>query len=189
VSSDDDEDRKEQRALLARTVRENCWICHSDELIRAQRLTPKQWQAEVEKMVTWGAPLPAELKDPLIAYLSAEFPVAGSPFKPQLRTLEELTKDDRPAASNPANPGDPPRGATLYTSNCAQCHGPEGQGSDLGPTLVEKPVLVADGRFREVVQSGLGRMPGFSSLLDGNAESHILAWLKTQRYVPVMPAK
>ena len=31
-------------------------------MITRQRLTPVQWKAEVEKMILWGAPLPAEAR-------------------------------------------------------------------------------------------------------------------------------
>ena len=42
-------------------------------------------------------------------------------------------------------PGDPTRGATLYATHCANCHGARGQGDELGPNLVEKPVLLRRG--------------------------------------------
>ena len=56
---DDADDRAYERAMAQRLVRESCLMCHSDELIATQRLTAKQWKAEVEKMVGWGAPLGA----------------------------------------------------------------------------------------------------------------------------------
>ena len=72
----DDDEAQERRAFARRTVSENCTICHAPDLIEAQRLTPKQWKAEVEKMIGWGAPLPAEQVATVIDYLGAEYPVA-----------------------------------------------------------------------------------------------------------------
>ena len=71
--------------------------------------------------------------------------------------------------------------------NCANCHGADGQGSELGPNLVEKPALLHTAAFAEVVRTGRGRMPGFASLLDPQAGSDVLAWLRTRRYVPHTP--
>jgi mono/diheme cytochrome c family protein len=76
--------------------------------------------------------------------------------------------------------GDPGRGAALYVTNCANCHGPDGRGAELGPCLVEKPVLWR-GEFVEVVRKGLRRMPGFTAALKPEQELDILAWLRTRR--------
>jgi hypothetical protein len=50
-----------------------CYACHSADLIVQQRLTEKQWTAEVEKMMRWGAPLEEKDKSAVIAYLSKHF--------------------------------------------------------------------------------------------------------------------
>ena len=50
-----------------------CYACHSADLLVQQRLTPKQWTATVEKMMRWGAVVPAEKKTPVIDYLSRHF--------------------------------------------------------------------------------------------------------------------
>lgn len=40
------------------------------------------------------------------------------------------------ACSKPAPPAGPPDGAALFREqNCVQCHGPDGSGTNLGPTL------------------------------------------------------
>src|SRR5262252_4580805 len=46
-----------------------CLHCHSADMIRQQRLTEKQWAAEVTKMVGWGAAVPEDQRAALIAYL------------------------------------------------------------------------------------------------------------------------
>lgn len=55
-------------------VKQSCLVCHGPELITQQRLTAAQWTAEVDKMIRWGAEVPADRKQALIAYLSRNFP-------------------------------------------------------------------------------------------------------------------
>ena len=50
-----------------------CYACHAAELLVQQRLTEKQWTASVEKMMRWGAVVPPEKKDVVIAYLTRNF--------------------------------------------------------------------------------------------------------------------
>lgn len=54
-------------------VKNACLSCHGAEPIVQQRLTRPQWSAEVDKMVRWGAELPAESKDVMIDYLVKYF--------------------------------------------------------------------------------------------------------------------
>jgi hypothetical protein len=51
-----------------------CLTCHEDDLIESQRLTRAGWMRSVEKMIRWGATVPAEEKDGLVDYLSARYP-------------------------------------------------------------------------------------------------------------------
>ena len=50
-----------------------CYACHSADLLVQQRLTEKQWTAEVEKMMRWGAALDEKDKSAVIAYLARHF--------------------------------------------------------------------------------------------------------------------
>jgi mono/diheme cytochrome c family protein len=59
-----------------------CLQCHGADLPRQQRLTEKQWTAEVEKMMRWGAELSADDKNALIGYLSAHFGSGNDAFVP-----------------------------------------------------------------------------------------------------------
>lgn len=59
-----------------------CVFCHSADMIGQQRLTEKQWAAEVTKMVNWGADVPADKKEELVAYLVKNFGVDGAPYEP-----------------------------------------------------------------------------------------------------------
>jgi mono/diheme cytochrome c family protein len=180
------QEREESRILLQRTVRENCSICHSDEMIASQRLTPKQWKAEVDKMVGWGSPLTKEQQEPVVDFLAAEYPPDAAPARLARLTIAEAAKFDQPEPLAKPVTGDPARGEPLHARNCANCHGPDGQGAELGTNLVEKPVLLRPAEFSEVVKRGRGRMPGFAAILDPSAEADILAWLRTRRYRPVI---
>jgi cytochrome c5 len=50
-----------------------CLGCHEDDLIESQRLTREAWVRTVDKMVRWGADVPATDKDPLVNYLAARY--------------------------------------------------------------------------------------------------------------------
>ena len=50
-----------------------CYACHAADLLVQQRLTQKQWTATIEKMMRWGAVVPAEKKTPIIDYLAKNF--------------------------------------------------------------------------------------------------------------------
>jgi hypothetical protein len=50
-----------------------CYACHAADLLAQQRLTEKQWTASVEKMIRWGANVPPEQKDVIVAYLARHY--------------------------------------------------------------------------------------------------------------------
>jgi len=55
------------------TADQACLQCHSASMSSQQRLNDKQWLREIDKMAGWGAPVPADKKDELLAYLVAHF--------------------------------------------------------------------------------------------------------------------
>lgn len=59
-----------------------CLHCHSADMIRQQRLTEKQWTAEVTKMAGWGAAVPDDQKAALVAYLLEHFGPDNDRFQP-----------------------------------------------------------------------------------------------------------
>ena len=59
-----------------------CMTCHSADIIAQQRLTEKQWAAEITKMAGWGADVPADRRDELIAYLVKNFGTDAPKFEP-----------------------------------------------------------------------------------------------------------
>jgi hypothetical protein len=50
-----------------------CVVCHDDDVIRQQRLTRAQWDAELNKMIGWGANVKDEDRGRLLDYLSSNF--------------------------------------------------------------------------------------------------------------------
>jgi mono/diheme cytochrome c family protein len=186
AATDDPEDREARELMARRAVEDNCLICHADELVAGQRLTPKQWKAEVEKMVGWGSPLPPEMQGPVVEYLSARYPDTAPPPELHRTSYPEAARRVGPEDLQTDLPAqDVERGGPLYVRHCANCHASDGQGAELGPNLVEKPVLLRSNDYSEIVRKGRGRMPGFSTLLSPSEEAQILAWLRARRYRPV----
>ena len=61
-----------------RLVEASCLPCHSADILVQQRLTEKQWTAEVEKMIRWGAVTKDTDKPAMVAYLSKNFGVTNT---------------------------------------------------------------------------------------------------------------
>jgi len=75
-----------------------CLQCHSADIPRQQRLTEKQWTAEVEKMGRWGAEVPASDKETLIGYLASRFGPGNAGFRPLEVRPTGSTSRARPAS-------------------------------------------------------------------------------------------
>jgi mono/diheme cytochrome c family protein len=182
----DELDREELLAAGKMAFRDNCLMCHGEQMAAQLRLTEKQWAAELDKMILWGAPVQPELKAPLLAYLIDAFsnPATAPPAPPERITLRDALALVRPEGPPGTGEGDIYRGAAVYAANCATCHGVAATGGDLGTNLVEKPVLRRPAEYTEVVRKGLRRMPGFAAALKPEQEADILAWLRTRRFEP-----
>ena len=181
---DDDEEKQERREVSRRAFVENCLMCHGEDMTTRQRLTTKQWTAEVEKMVGWGAPVPPERKQPLIDYLAETYPHTG-PASAVERIAPDrasaLDRQDSPDAAKGLATADAARGGALFATHCASCHGAAGLGGEIGINLVEKPVLLREDEFRAVLREGRRRMPAFHAVLDADGPSELLAWLRGRR--------
>jgi mono/diheme cytochrome c family protein len=59
-----------------------CLNCHSADMVRQQRLTEKQWTANLTKMAGWGAEVPDSKRDALLAYLVKNFGPDNDRFEP-----------------------------------------------------------------------------------------------------------
>lgn len=178
--ADDPEERAEHLEMGRRTFNDNCQICHGPEMIVQQRLTPTQWKAEVDKMLSWGAPVPPEEVDRLLDYLNATYPVGAKPLEPTLVDGREATRSYRAQPPAKPEPAQVDRGGPLYVQHCATCHGPDARGGDLGQNLVLNRVLLDPAACLVVVRDGRRRMPGFALVLGDREAQDILAWLRTR---------
>ena len=59
-----------------------CLTCHSADIVVQQRLTEKQWAAEVTKMAGWGSPVPEDRKSELVAYFVTHFGPDNARWRP-----------------------------------------------------------------------------------------------------------
>jgi DMSO/TMAO reductase YedYZ molybdopterin-dependent catalytic subunit len=50
-----------------------CLTCHDERMMVQQRLTPAQWDREVNKMTGWGAKIPVEDRPAILKYLTDNF--------------------------------------------------------------------------------------------------------------------
>jgi DMSO/TMAO reductase YedYZ molybdopterin-dependent catalytic subunit len=55
------------------TLRTACLACHEDDVIRQQRLTRGQWEAELDKMIGWGANVSDQDRTAIIDYLAGHY--------------------------------------------------------------------------------------------------------------------
>jgi ubiquinol-cytochrome c reductase cytochrome c subunit len=177
-----DAERDEHIALGRLTFDNSCRMCHEPELVRQQRLTPAQWDAELDKMISWGATLTPEERPDLRAYLITEF---GTANRPVARTLDKpIPKPPASTLVAAARPGSSERGSTLYAQHCANCHGPDGRGGEPGQNLVEQEILLRPDEFRAIIASGRHKMPAFAEVLEPEAIEDLRAWLLTLTYEP-----
>ena len=94
--------------------------------------------------------------------------------------LAELhpAKDEAASAPAPAGAvvaGDAARGETLFAEHCASCHGEEGAGGGVGPTLAGSGVSAEDAQA--TIENGSGIMP--ADLVSGQDLNDVLAYLET----------
>ena len=131
----------------------------------------------------FGGPLTAQQIDQVVTFLRGLEPTASSvpdwrtsgrapeppPVAPQpVKPLQPITAraDSAPAAVAPsvdiADQGTPTaamvaNGKKYYTATCVACHGAEGKGSMLGPTLKAKEFLASrtDAQMQDVISKGV----------------------------------
>jgi hypothetical protein len=83
-----------------------CIPCHSAEMVAQQRLDPATWEAIVDRMITYGAPITPETKPLILQYLatgSARELELASPPRRSLRVpgLPKTHPTSIPRVSNP----------------------------------------------------------------------------------------
>lgn len=176
-----------------RALADNCQVCHSDSMYTSQRLTPKQWKAEVDKMVSWGAAsaLDEEERASVVDYLARHYGPDTPVAPPRRTTLADVKTFEVPGDPHAGTAGaDLARGAELYKATCATCHGPtalgepELAGVPLGPALVDQAMLTHAKAFYELIDVGRRSMPAMNAALNAEQERDILAWLRSLPHGP-----
>jgi alcohol dehydrogenase (cytochrome c) len=74
------------------------------------------------------------------------------------------------------------QGRQVFASRCANCHGTDGGGGELGPSIVARIPLRSDAELEAVVREGLpgSGMPAFATVSAGE-RSGLIAFLRTLR--------
>lgn len=70
-------------------VKSACQVCHTLQYVTLQRLTEPQWKKTVDKMIKFGAPVPAADVAHLVAFLSGRLtPDLADPPPVRVKTPE-----------------------------------------------------------------------------------------------------
>jgi len=84
-------------------------------------------------------------------------------------------------AATGAGAADVQRGASLYKTHCAVCHGPDGT-----PTIPSAPnfrrfdtLLRPDAQLLQTIRAGRGMMPSFMGVLKDREILDVIAYLRT----------
>jgi cytochrome c oxidase cbb3-type subunit 3 len=102
----------------------------------------------------------------------------------------DALRDANPPPYSSATPGDPSRGADIYTTYCSSCHGPGGRGGQKASSIVDGSflALVSNQELRTIVIVGRpdlgapdwrGNMPG--NTMSAQDVSDVVAWLASLR--------
>ena len=162
----------------AAVLGDDCYACHTGDMIRQQRLTEKQWAKTVDKMRGWGAPTEDDNVAPLVSRLAAAHPLHEGPFVPQTISADEAASLFARQPDGAFSGGDVARGHTLYTDRCAPCHADDAKGGAMGVVLAGRHVLDRAPELAAVVRAGRGRMPGYEDSTDAEV-ADLLAYLRS----------
>jgi mono/diheme cytochrome c family protein len=83
-----------------------------------------------------------------------------------------------PTSADARRPGET-RGAFIFRTKCAACHGTRGEGN-LGPPLVDIAGKVSEADQVTLVRTGKGRMPAFSPALTDADIASVVAYTRTE---------
>ena len=86
----------------------HCLACHASEMLLQQRLTERQWSAEVDKMQRWGAEILDADKAALVSYLATRFGPDNDRFSPIIARPEARPSEGAQARLRPRAPKDEP---------------------------------------------------------------------------------
>ena len=163
------------RALVA----EACLSCHSDEMLRQQRLTPAQWEKVVKKMAGWGAAIEADDLPVVCAYLAASYGRDAGAYEVGAIAAAAAAHEIAPSDDGAFAEGSAERGGTLYAARCAACHGADARGQ-IGVNLVDRPLLYRAATFAATLRGGRAKMPAQPDTTNGEI-ADILAHLRRLR--------
>ncbi len=80
------------------------------------------------------------------------------------------------------------RGRIILTQNCNICHLPQNPGSQTyGPLLNKSSANGDDNLMRQVIKTGLVKMPGWQYTLNDNQINDVIAYIKTLPVVAPPP--
>lgn len=77
-----------------------------------------------------------------------------------------------------ALPRDAERGAATFAARCAACHGADGSGTGLAPSLFERVPMRDDASIVQTLVQGKGGMPAWGEVLDDHAIGDLLGFLR-----------
>ena len=154
----------------------SCTECHGGDILAQQRITQKQWEAGVKKMVGWGALVEDKAQPALVQYLAATYAASAAPYAPP-EASEDALGAIEPTDDGAFADGASARGHELYTRSCAACHAPDARGNAIGTNLVDRYLLYRAADFAALLREGRGRMP--AQPLQDQQIADLLAWLRT----------
>jgi len=92
------------------------------------------------------------------------------------------------AQTNPQLTPAEARGRIILTQNCNICHLPQNPGSQTyGPLLNKSSANGDDALMKQVIQTGLVKMPGWRYTLNDNQIADVIAYIKTLPVVAPPP--
>lgn len=147
-------------------AKQNCLMCHSQDMLDQQRLTAKQWNATIKKMHDWGAPVDDESTPALVNYLAAHSSPSARKFELRKVSAKEAAAKLSPLPDGKFANGNVTKGAEIYVASCGRCHGADARGAELGTNLTDRPLLWRAPEFAQIVRSGRNRMPAYPDLTD-----------------------
>jgi cytochrome c2 len=163
----------------AEIVNEACLACHSEEMLRQQRLTPAQWDKVVKKMAGWGANVAVDDVPIVSAYLTERYGIDAGPYEVSTMPASDVLHELASQPSALYDVGNADRGGSLYGARCASCHGADARGQ-IGVNLVDRPLLYRPVDFARVVATGRPKMPAQPSTTDTEV-ADMLAYLRRMR--------
>jgi mono/diheme cytochrome c family protein len=163
-------------AATADIVRDHCLTCHSEDLLRQQRLTAAQWTKTIDKMRKWGSTLPENRAEGLAAFLARQYGREAGPWAAESIPAPKAAELFAPQPAAAFAGGDRARGLALYADRCQPCHEEAGRGGEGSVTIAGRRILDRPADLAELIRTGRGDMPSFDETT--NAEiADLIAYL------------